>query len=424
MRPEILDRIIEVVLSPLREGIERVRRGEQRLKRLQGDDNSKVQSSKFKTKTSSPCHTPHASASPFAHAQGIHTRGTFKLQTSNFKLQTLLLFVITLLMSSCLKEEDPVTPPDLQGDVQTAQIPMGAQYEKQYYFDLSKNQIVSSNLKTDWDLAFECGVDGYRIVLNSSKLMFAWNTGSKVFEDITRETGAFWKWDVASGNLDSTGIGAWGEYANGKVVSEKNVYVIDRGKYFNTTRIGYKKIVFESLENNSFTIRYANLDGSEEDTLLLEKNEDYAFVYFSFENGGEQVTIAPEKTAWDLVFTQYTHIFSETPENIPQPDTLIPYIVTGVLLNNYEVIAEKEFTKPFANITFDDAVSRQFTDQSNDIIGYLWKYFNFEEITYTVFPEKIYIIRDTEGYLYKLHFIDFYSNTGERGFPKFEFQRL
>ncbi len=419
-RFEILDRIAEALMSPLRDGIERVRRGKQSLKRLQGDDNFKLQ-----TKVSSPYPEFNSNASPFAHPQRVCSRGTLmQLQTSNFKLQTLLLFAIILLMSACLKEEDPVAPPDLQGDVETAEIPMGAQYAKQYFFDLGTNQIVSSNLKTDWDLAFECGIDGHRIILNSSKFMFAWNTESKIFEDITNETGAFWKWDVASGNLDSTAIGEWGEYADGKVISEKNVYVIDRGKNSDNSRIGYKKVIFESLENDFYTLRFANLDGSEEDTFQIKQNDDYSFVYFSFNNGGRQVAVAPAKTTWDLAFTQYTHIFSETPDNIPQPDTLIPYIVTGALLNHYEAVAEKEFSKPFADITFDDAVGRLFTNQSNDIIGYNWKYFNFEEITYTVLPEKVYIIRDTEGYLYKLHFIDFYSNTGEKGFPKFEFQRL
>src|SRR5262245_28650084 len=85
------------------------------------------------------------------------------------KLQTVLLLAILALFSACLKEEDPIDPPDLMGNVETAEIPMGAQYEKQYFFDLSTNQIVSSNLKIDWDFAFECGVDGHHIMLNGSK---------------------------------------------------------------------------------------------------------------------------------------------------------------------------------------------------------------------------------------------------------------
>jgi hypothetical protein len=134
--------------------------------------------------------------------------------------------------------------------------------------------------------------------------------------------------------------------------------------------------------------------------------------------------IAPERDAWDLQFTMYTHIFNETPDNIEQPDTLIPYLVTGVLQNPNGVAVAEHFEKPFAEITLGEAMSLVFDEDNIDVIGYDWKYFNFEAVTYDVLPNRVYIIRDTEGYLYKLQFIDFYSTTGEKGHPKFEFQRL
>src|SRR5262245_47617829 len=103
-----------------------------------------------------------------------------------------------LLFSSCLKEEDPLTPPNLPGDVQTALIPMGKNYEKQFFFDLGTNSIVSWNDKADWDLAFECGLEGHHIFLNTSKLMFAGNTKSNDFVAVASDSGIVWKWDAAS----------------------------------------------------------------------------------------------------------------------------------------------------------------------------------------------------------------------------------
>jgi hypothetical protein len=35
-----------------------------------------------------------------------------------------------------------------------------------------------------------------------------------------------------------------------------------------------------------------------------------------------------------------------------------------------------------------------------------------------------YVVLDREGYFYKLRFISFYNNSGEKGYPTFEFQRL
>jgi len=347
-----------------------------------------------------------------------------KLPFSNFKPQAVFLIAVAGLFSSCLKEEEPVTPPNLQGNLKTAQIPLGKDYDKQFFFDLGSNQIVSSNLKSAWDLGFECGLNGSHIILNTSKLMFAWNSGDTAFSSVTSDSGAVWKWDVASGNLDSTAVGEWGSVADGNVASFRTVYLINRGKDALANPYGVKKIIFEGLTDNTYSFRYANPDGTDAHSFQIKKDEDYSFVYFSFDDGGKKVSIAPEKNSWDLEFTQYTHIFSETPDNIPQPDTIIPYLVTGVLQNRAGTGAAEDFNTPFADITLEEAIDLPFNETAIDVIGYDWKYFNFTEVSYTVLPKKIYIVRDNEGFLYKLRFIDFYNDLGEKGYPKFEFQRL
>jgi hypothetical protein len=346
-----------------------------------------------------------------------------KMKPEAGKAVKLLTGFLLLLLSSCLKEEDPVTPPDFLGDVETATIPMGKNYEKQFFFDLGTNQIVASNYRSEWDLAFECGAEGHHILLNTSKLMFAWNTGITDFYAVTSADSAQWKWDVASGNLDSTAIGQWGTYADGNVTSFRNIYLINLGKDPFGNSYGIRKIDFGELKNNTYRLKFANLDGSDEHIFEIKKNNDYSFMYFSFANGGELKTIAPKKNEWDLVFTVYTHIFSETPDNIQQPDTLIPYTVTGVLLNRAGVAAALITGVPFQEIGLEQAMAVPLDEKNIDVIGYNWKLFNFNAVTYEVLPDKIYIIRDSEGYLYKMRFIDFYQ-SGEKGYPKFEFQRL
>jgi len=42
---------------------------------------------------------------------------------------------------------------------------------------------------------------------------------------------------------------------------------------------------------------------------------------------------------------------------------------------------------------------------------------------YEVFPKMIYIIQTPLGY-YKFHFVDFYNTSGDKGYPKFEYQKL
>lgn len=353
-----------------------------------------------------------------------YTLGFSPHAASCLKPVAAFLGLFLLLFSSCLQEEDPLSPPTLPGDVQTVQIPMGKNYDKQFFFDLGTNRVVSANNKASWDLAFECGFQGYRIFLNSSKLMFAWNTLATDFSAVTSDAGAVWKWDVPSGNPDSTAIGQWGVYADGNVFSYRHIYLIHRGKDSSGSSYGVKKVLFGRLLNGKYTFKFANLDGTDVRDFEIIKDNNYSFMYFSFDSGGLVRTIAPEKTAWDLQFTMYTHIFSETPSNIPQPDTIMPYLVTGVLQNSYAVAVAEAFNQPFADITLADAAQMSFEEDDIDVIGYDWKLFNFDEGVYDVLPGRTFIIRDTEGYLYKLRFTDFYNSAGEKGYPKFEFQRL
>ena len=53
-----------------------------------------------------------------------------------------------------------------------------------------------------------------------------------------------------------------------------------------------------------------------------------------------------------------------------------------------------------------------------------WKEYDFDNEHYTVLPDKIYVLKTSIGYYYKLRFIDFYNSTGEKGYPTFEFLRL
>ena len=59
-----------------------------------------------------------------------------------------------------------------------------------------------------------------------------------------------------------------------------------------------------------------------------------------------------------------------------------------------------------------------------DIIGFNWKTFDFDTQVYTINSSMNYIIQSENGIFYKLRFIDFYNNSGEKGYPKFEIQEL
>lgn len=311
-----------------------------------------------------------------------------------------------LFFSSCEKDELPVKPYD-RGNAQVASVDMTQDYRYQVYFKLNTNSIVKTQLKTEWDLSFDCSAEDH-IFLNSAKSMFLWNTGKTDFASVTDTTGFENNkiWDRSSGNRDST---AFGNLAT----NTGTVYLLDRGYNETGGRIGYKKLQVLSIAGDEYTIRYANVNGTEEQTRTVRKNTAYNTVSFSF-NTNTDIEGEPFKNSYDLSFTQYTYTFVEPYQ---------PYLVTGVLQNTSGVRVAIDATKDFRDITINDTLNYTFSSAA-DQIGYNWKFFNFSTGTYTVHPEINYIIQDIEGFFYKLHFIDFYNSEGKKGSPKFEFQKL
>lgn len=322
-----------------------------------------------------------------------------------FSKYTFYISACLFLFISCKKDELPVPAHD-PGNVITATVNMEASYKWQIYYDLKTNSVVGQNLKTAWDLGFESTSTGYRIILNTSKAMFAYNTGNTNFTAITDTIGfaANKKWDEASGNLDSTAIGDWR--------STNNVYIIDRGYNELGIHEGFRKIQFQNVNAHKYEVRFSHLNGTGDITLQINKDSTYNFQFLSFDLNNILI-VEPPKTTWDLVFTQYTHIFYE------QKPT--PYLVTGCLLNRYRTYAKMDSLITFTSIELQSAQTYILSSNINTI-GYNWKtYTNGDFVTH---PHMNYIIKDSEGFYFKLHFIDFYNSSGIKGNPKWEFQQL
>lgn len=316
-----------------------------------------------------------------------------------------ILFTATLL-SSCLKEELPIQKPQ-PGDVETAQVSMSADYTYQVFFDLNSGEEVSKNFKTDWDLGFECSDNGSHIILNSSKLMFAADTKDSD-PTLSDTSGNYsWKSDVASGNLDSSALINW---------QSGNLFIINRGYNSKGKHQGFYKLIVHSFDNESFEISFAELSEDKLQSVTINKNNALNFVQFSFEDGGKLVPIEPDKSTWDLCFTQYT-------ESLFDGELYIPYLVTGVITNRNQTLCAFIDNLPFDQINYEKALELDLSDKIN-VIGYGWKEYDFDLGLYAIDSDKVYIVRNRSGIYYKLRFIDFYDNSGERGSPLFEYQRL
>ncbi len=325
------------------------------------------------------------------------------------------LLLLVVLFSSCEKEERAIAAHE-KGEVTTTVVDLETDYRYQVFYDLETNTEVSRNLKTAWDLGFETGAEGSHIVLNSSKFMQVYHTESNDFSNTLSIPTAGWLHDEPSGNLDSTAMGGCVHPSVEQRAGFDEVYIIDLGYNNLGTHLGYKKLLVEGFDAQGYTIRYANLNGTDEHRLTLEKNDLYNFTFFSFYNGGQTVMIQPPKEDWDLAFTQYTHIFHDG--SLPAE-----YLVTGILQNTNNTLVIGDNTVGFSNYSFDQVNPSSLLPDANTI-GYLWKEYDRDAGIYSIFSEKNYIIQSEQGFYYKLHFIDFYDASGQKGSPTFEYQRL
>lgn len=328
--------------------------------------------------------------------------------------------LLLVLATSCEKDEKPYTITTVRS---TVQIPMGTNYANDFYYDLSDTTIISQSPRDNWDLAFRSTPDGYEVFLNSAKLMFAYNTYSTNFDDTYTYQTYKRRWDDPSGK--STAVGVWGNVTSNGVVSAKQVYLVDRGSDANEVWLGYKKVMFDDMVNGLYKITFADLDGSDQQTVEIRKADDQNFVYLSFDNEGEEVFPAPTKDTWDIRFVMYTNIFTTDPGGgIPfSPGDTIPYLVNGVLLNPNGVTASQTSDINFNDLEYADLGGLQFSSDL-DVIGWDWKNFTLSNEGYLVDTSKVFVVKDLNDKYFKLRFIDFYSDRGEKGYPTFEMKEL
>jgi hypothetical protein len=326
-------------------------------------------------------------------------------------MRFLTILVSLLVLTGCFREDFPVVP----SAVEIVEIPY-SMYDYQIWYSLQNNSVTSHNSFTDWDLGFESNGTGHHIILNSSRFMHAGNTGSTDFTGITSNVCDTMIFDDSSGDLNKTAIGKWVDFANPALpVFPKKVYIIDLGLDNNGIPYGLKKVVFDHFENNIYSIRFSNIDGSEEHNFQIPIDNKRRFTLFSFSNGGITVPVQPEGSEWDLCFTQYSTILFDN------NNVATPYLVRGVYLNPMGTTAVSDTINSYSGITISDVSNYTFS-HAQDAIGYLWK--DYKNDSYKINPKIFYLIKDQRGVYYKLKFTGFYSTSGARGYPSFQVANL
>jgi len=319
---------------------------------------------------------------------------------------------ISFSLLSCFKDDEKVLP--FPGEITTITDSIQAYHS---YFNFESGAIVNVHRSDIWQLGFECGADGWRIITNSGANWFIYNTEqsqSAAFEFPNDLQGLY---DIQHAWPDSTAVGNWVVTSEGPNTYTHNIYLL--GKYINGEFTQIKQITFLDVSDSAYKFHFKDTEGPTEDTVTIYKKDNLNFVYYSFQNNN-QTEPEPAKDSYDLIFCSYydlATLFGQT----------IPYLVGGVLLNKWQTIIAIDSIRNFQNIQLEDIVDVEFISQP-DVPGYQWKSVTVDitgggAATYNIKTNYNYIIKTAQGNYFKMRFVS-YTLDGRSGFPRFEFSRL
>lgn len=298
----------------------------------------------------------------------------------------------------------------------------GSLRANQAYIDLSTGT-TSSVSKDAYDLILESSGSEFNILLNYSSKMMAMSTDKSNFSEVSEAdlTGVTWRGDlhmdiasgqeVSLGNFSETKFYQWDANDN-----TSNVFIINRGETDkNATSRGIKKVQV-TKNGSTYTLKSADLDGSNEKEHTITKSADDMFKFVHLENGEVEV----EPTSWDIsVRTGGQAAF------FPDGSYFATYNTLGAFQNHYggvKVVAinDKEFDK-ITKLDAESALSGVNSDLS--AIAFDWRALDFATFQYKVTEALNYVIMDTDGNYFKLKFTNYYNVTNEEE-PQLNYEHL
>ncbi|WP_116788704.1 HmuY family protein [Flavobacterium psychrotrophum] len=313
----------------------------------------------------------------------------------------------------------------------------GATQPNQVYVDLSSGGLATVP-RVSWDLGFYGG-DEFRIVLNSSLKMAAKALNTTDIDLVASEDsslnigqgqGNLAYIDNPVGNIDGTAIAAVSDNdANNKV------YLVNLGNGPAATQPavgsegsaggahrGWKKI--RILKSGSdYKLQYADINATTHQEVTITKNNAYNFTFFSFTTNNT-VNVEPQKVSWDINFTTFTNVVGPT-----TPYYFADFIVTNTKggAHSYQVL--NSATVNYDNFTLANVNESLLTEDQRNI-GSNWRTTTANpdaEVptsAFSLFTNRFYVIKDPAGNVYKLKLTGATSESGERGYPKFQYALL
>lgn len=308
----------------------------------------------------------------------------------------------------------------------------GPNQGNQVFVDLSEETETMSR-RDVWDLGFYAG-DDFRVILNGSLYMAARNLNVTDIDAVTQASVSGFQNQVAVGTFDPanenyidapsgvlTQTAIAGISAN---IEENKVYLLNMGYAVGNTTPpvgsvaitgdarGWKKIRI-LREGEGYKLQYAAVNSTTHQEVTISKNAAYNFTFFSF-NTNNTVMVEPEKDKWDLCFNVFTNTI----------DGAGSYGYSDFVLNNLKAGVKAYRINVTQQLTYQNFTKAQVNDalfeEDQRVIGADWR----DVFTGTAYSNRFYVLKDLDGNYYKIKMLGFLSETGQRGYPKFEYKLL
>lgn len=214
--------------------------------------------------------------------------------------QVSLAIIATALFSSSFSQDQTIN--------------LGVSLNKKVYVNLNNGSNTSYD-NSAWELAFDNRAQNAAILVNdANQIEIHFLDNQTNFKSL--DTTGFSNSNALQNAWDSWESGAlndvanpqnpfdygWGEYnMSTHTVQGERVFILK------TSNGNVKKVLIEDLANNKYYVRYADINGSNEVNVEIDRSkfQNRRFTYFDFDNN-ELLNLEPDSTAWDFVFTSYS----------------------------------------------------------------------------------------------------------------------
>lgn len=297
---------------------------------------------------------------------------------------------------------------------------MNMLYTNQVFYSLDNGEVANID-NNDWELGFSMygnGAAGSAILLNEATATL-WAYPGDTSEWASFDTTGYVSWEQLLNTDTSWTNGAFNVHRGaaggldlgwGVLNPLNNYWTFGDSLYLaKLSDNSFVKIWILSLKSGVWEYKYANIDGSNEQTFSIAKSNypNRNFVYHSILNN-QIIDREPDNTTWDMMFAKHTDYISYANQ----------YVSVTSVFNNRNVSSAKAYELDYASASTSLTPQTDFTTNINNI-GREWKKYS-SATGWLVYDSIAYFVYDEDNTnFYRLVFTGFGGmGTGKSYFNK------